>query len=429
MIGLKYRFIAGKFPDWVGSAADIETYSHPELSEGIFYYFLLTRCFCLSNYYLIGGALFCSLWNWRVVMKPYALAVAPFYLLHCGVQVAHRSMLWSNNLCSWLLDWSFVAQGLCILFGAIASGCITEHLTNQPGMGSMFSLLLFLCIFVSVGYDRVLWDVILSSDDIFKMVIGAVINPIVWELLLFFARAMARTLTHAHESTLTGPVAIVMALKKMAGRFIIGLISDPSLVFAACVILGAFEFLSVASLSVRDRMNYWLCCGGCLPEDFDPYAAMKNVRLLRVRAAHMETVLEFLFTIISSVVVLCVWDVALDRDGKSPSAGMLIGSIAIQIITEIGVDYSCCAWLTVVCKQPMLAVTHLNYKGWTLFMCFLLFFAGVFMCDNVMTVVIGRNVNTHHEATWVFVTEDRFDVEAIANKWTNMTSHCGFWRT
>jgi len=426
IIGMKYRIVARTFPNWVGAAADIETYSHPELSDEYFYYFLLTRCFCLSNYYLIGGALFCSLWNWRVVLKPYALAVAPFYLLHCAVQVVNRTLLWANNLCSWLLNWSFVAQGLSILFGAIASGCITEHLTDQPGLAAMFSLLLFLCIFVSVVYDFALWDEVVRSDDYVKMVIGSVINPLVWELLLFFARAMSRTLTHAHESTIIGPVTIVMALKKMSGRFIIGLISDPSLILASSVILGTWEVLACASLSVRDRMFYWQCCGGCLPDDFDPYAAMKKVRLLRVRAAHMETVLENLFIILSSAVVLCAWDIATEGDGKSPSAGLLVGNIAIQIVTEYGVDYCNCAWLTVVCKQPMLAVSHLNYQGWTTFMCFLLFFAGVFMCDNVITSVIGRNKNTNHEATWVFITPDRFDVDALDNHYENMTSHCDF---
>ena len=65
-------------------------------------------------------------------------------------------------------------------------------------------------------------------------------------------------------------------------------------------------------------------------------------------------------------------------------------------------------------------------QGWTTFMCFLLFFAGVFMCDNVITSVIGRNKNTNHEATWVFITPDRFDVDALDNHYENMTSHCDF---
>jgi hypothetical protein len=81
------------------------------------------------------------------------------------------------------------------------------------------------------------------------------INPIVWEFVLVVSRILARALAHVHESVLPCLPAIVMSMKKMLGRFVIGLIEDPTLVLWASILLGIAEFLQITSLAVRDKVG------------------------------------------------------------------------------------------------------------------------------------------------------------------------------
>jgi hypothetical protein len=84
----------------------------------------------------------------------------------------------------------------------------------------------------------------------------------------------------------------VRAQKKMMGRFIIGLMTSSSFVLAASIILGVAEFVFIATLARRDRMIYHSCLSSCIPKSFDVLVAMRKHKLMRVRCAHMETVLE-----------------------------------------------------------------------------------------------------------------------------------------
>jgi hypothetical protein len=71
-----------------------------------------------------------------------------------------------------------------------------------------------------------------------------------------------------------------------------GIMESSSYVTGASLILGAAEFGFIASLASRDRMLY-RCVGGCLSDkEADVLTLMKEKKLLRVRNAHMETVLE-----------------------------------------------------------------------------------------------------------------------------------------
>jgi hypothetical protein len=65
-------------------------------------------------------------------------------------------------------------------------------------------------------------------------------------------------------------------------------------VTAASIILGVAEFVFIASLASRDRFIYRMIGGAALPKSAtaDVLSAMKKQKLLRVRNAHMETVLE-----------------------------------------------------------------------------------------------------------------------------------------
>jgi hypothetical protein len=189
------------------------------------------------------------------------------------------------------------------------------------------------------------------------------------------------------------------------------------MVLLASIFLGLSEVLYVTTMGVRDRFLYRTCCGSCASNidgeaTFDPFAAMKAKSLLRARNAHLETVsrdeaadatterhqsialvlifaapvraqaLEFCFTIVSAV-ALIVFDISPPGDGKgSPNVGSLAVNIVIQVLTEVLVDYCSCAWLVVKAKQPILAVAHLNFEGWTIFICGVMFAASALRTDT-----------------------------------------------
>lgn len=412
MIGLRYKMLADEFPDFVGTGSHLGTYRQHKFSSGLMAFSLIDRAFCMTSYYAVGICLFCTVWSPKVMFKPLLLkGFLPFYTFHVIMQFTNRIGMANSESCFFLNDYLFIIQGLCILGAAITIGKIAQGITKQPAFAAMFGFLMFVIILIVIIYDYVLWWNLIQAPDMTKLIMGAIVNPLLFEcFLLFFARSIARTIPYGHESTLSCPCALVMAIKKMIGRFIINLIKDPMMVLAASIILGVFEILSVTTLAVRDRAMYNMCCRGAAAQGHDPLAAMKKARLLRVRNAHTETVLEMLFTILSSLVVFGVWDISLDQSDqfesptgrlKSAAADAMIIGIVIQIVCEIAVDYLSCAWLTVMCKQPMLAVTHLNYEGYTLFMCFLMFFGGVFMCDNVVTAVIANSAQPQQQATWI----------------------------
>jgi hypothetical protein len=136
-------------------------------------------------------------------------------------------------------------------------------------------ILFFSLMTTGVLYQFFLWDAVLKNGDLFKLIVGVVVNPLFFEDLLTYARVLVRTVQHAHESTIVHTVTITMALKKMCiatgtptlwvvrrcayadrptfesvparadGRFIIGMIQSQSIVAASSVLLGMAGLLVV----------------------------------------------------------------------------------------------------------------------------------------------------------------------------------------
>jgi hypothetical protein len=52
------------------------------------------------------------------------------------------------------------------------------------------------------------WDIVLEGSDMTKAVIGAIVNPLWWEMILCLCRMVLRTAPHAHESTIGLGVAV-----------------------------------------------------------------------------------------------------------------------------------------------------------------------------------------------------------------------------
>jgi hypothetical protein len=66
-------------------------------------------------------------------------------------------------------------------------------------------------------------------------------------------------------------------------------------------------------------------------------------------------------------VVPLAYDLGED-DGSKPSAGKLAGNVAIQIAIEMAVDLVVICYLTSIVKQPLMAITHINFNGWTVWL-------------------------------------------------------------
>jgi hypothetical protein len=226
----------------------------------------------------------------------------------------------------------------------------------------------------------------------------------------------------------------------MFGRFIIGMISSSGLVTAASIMLGAAEVTGALTLGVRDKFIYSSCnrCGDRNTRG-DPLVSIKAKKLMRARNAHMETQLEVLlatrssrapalaapnrhdcshllcvcvqiiFIVLMGFVVPIAYD--LSSDGKQPNVGTLFANTIVQILIELVVDLIIVSWLTTKCKQPVIAVTHLSFKGTTIFLCTICFWACTTCIDLVLVKVAGMKPGT--ESTFVYYsTEGFFNVTA-----------------
>jgi hypothetical protein len=115
---------------------------------------------------------------------------------------------------------------------------------------------------------------------------------------------------------------------------------------------------------------------------------------------------QLAFTVIAQFVILVVWDISID--GKNaPDPWFLIQMVIAQFFIEMVVDYICCGWLCVRSMQPIMAISHLNFKGYTLFMCCLMYSGTVMMADNIVPAFIG-NAGTQNSA-WTLYIDTVFD--------------------
>jgi len=400
---IKMRSTRNEFAWYKGSYAIMEEETTPYISQDLLNFRIFTLVFNRIFYYLLQLGIACALWDWHKCLVPILKVSVPFFLLHITVTLADLISSLDDG-CGTFGKLLFVVQALCVFGNTVISGFVMQRLTRMPGFGTLYGITMVLLIGIPVLYDRLLWDAILSNGDMFKFIFAVFINGFMWEFVLVLSRMIARALAHVHESTLPCIPAVVMAMKKMLGRFVIGIMQSSGLVLAASILLGVFEFLQITSLAARDKCIYKYLCAGSVGDD--PFAAMKKARLLRARNAHMETVLEICFTAIAGMTVCLVGDISVDGV-NSPNAAHLLLNVFIQIATEMVVDFANCAWLTVRVKQPLVAVAHLNFKGWTVWMIVLITFSCVYMMDNVVVNVVGNAYN--HSSHFVMYTSERFE--------------------
>jgi phosphoglycerol transferase MdoB-like AlkP superfamily enzyme len=77
-----------------------------------------------------------------------------------------------------------------------------------------------------------------------------------------------------------------------------------------------------------------------------------------------------------------------------------------QVLIEVVVDFIIIAWLTVEARQPIMAISHRTFRGFTVVMMVFVFWAAMMTSDLIYPQVIG--VARDHSSTFIFYSEARF---------------------
>lgn len=400
-----------------GRLADLDSMGAHYWPDGLFLRELVSLWLGRASYYMLMVGVYFSMFNRRTFQKPFLRLLVPCLILHGGfatfVRLGQR-----DDGCSGFSKISVLIQAVILLGTIYKASRIVMRVMKLPLWTVGGCILFFSLMFIGLLYQYFLWDTVLENGDVFKLVAGVMVNPLVFEILLTGARFLVRTVEHAHESTIVHVVTITMALKKMYGRFIIGMIKSQSIIVLSSVLLGIAEISFMCSLGARDRFLYRHL--GKRAQGGDPLTAMKKNRLMRSRNAHMETILEIIFTILMGFVVPLAYDVGEGGDGRS-EVGFLVSNVVIQIAIEILVDLIVVVYLTSMVKQPMMAITHTDFNGWTYWMIIVCVWACTFTHGLVLGYVVG--ITGDHEATLIYYDDVRFKNATIDMVAANLT-HC-----
>ena len=182
------------------------------------------------------------------------------------------------------------------------------------------------------------------------------------------------------------------------------------------------EVLFAVQVAVRDRWVYQIQARFA-PAVEDKAAAIRRVmthrkhQLLRIRFAHNETALEICYSVTGLVMILA-YRLSLDGAGL-PEIGPLVANFFVQWSSEMVVDLLVVSWLTVVCKKPVLAVSHRLFSGWTAVMTTFVFFGNAyFMNTSIPLFTYARVPSYGGNATWFLLNPD------VAQQMSNSSALC-----
>ena len=115
------------------------------------------------------------------------------------------------------------------------------------------------------------------------------------------------------------------------------------------------------------------------------------------------TVFEICFSV-TALILIVVNKVSLDGKGLPP-IGSLLQNFGVQWTTEVIVDLAIIMWLTVMARQPVLAVSHKLFRGWTFMISIFLFFGnGFYLCSSVIEFTYAHVGGA--EPNWFLLTTD-----------------------
>jgi hypothetical protein len=218
VLGISIRTARSTWPNYIGTASDLTEVHVHLFSTEYFAWRLFDRAFLIAGYYLVTPFVMCTLWSRKALFTSVVLkSVLPFYMIHIVISWGFRFMQASSpcEASSWN-GMAFLVQSVLVVSGYVVASCVTQSHTKQPGFTWMYSLLMVLIMVLILAYQYVVWPIVATATDMTLFMIGAIANPIVFELVLTYTRVICRTLPHAHESTVPCLMAVPMAFKKSA---------------------------------------------------------------------------------------------------------------------------------------------------------------------------------------------------------------------
>lgn len=403
-------------------------------------------------------ALVCTLWSWKALLKPVLLKfLLPGFLVSLVSRAcAHscrgfRGRFTNRSLPRCLQvfglvnttllyndvtvieEFSLYVQILILTLFLAPALVMSGRVVRNPLFGWLAVPALVVGLTVVAGYNA-FFTRLLTAENWIKAWFVAVVNPVIFEVIVVWCRVLARSHRHNHPLTGVMTVAIAMTLKKMYGRYVAATITKTSYVTMCSVFLGLMEYLSVTTVPRRDRFFYKrcgslgrACCG--LSDAVDTTAQMKNPRNseLRVHSAVMETSLEIVFT--WTGVILVIW-YNVSADGTPVDTMTVIANGAVQHGIEMLVDLIVILHLTVLQGEPYLEYANSRFAGWPFATGMLTFFASVrarphrqppllpaphvcSSCGHLHVVLQGYCVQAtlprllcrlpgHHESNWIY---------------------------
>jgi len=169
----------------------------------------------------------------------------------------------------------------------------------------------------------------------------------------------------------------------------------------------------------------------CYSSSADPLGPIKHKKntKLRIQLAHLETSLEFVFTVMSCLAVgyMNISTMAAPEHGKTPDAGTLVVSALIQYALEMACDFINIIYLTLYANQPYLEYATIHHRHYLFTMAAVCFFAGNYVFSSSIPAVLYRiapladgqicqTATCGHQSDWVWMMGCVLDSNSTYNR-------------
>jgi hypothetical protein len=216
-------------------------------------------------------------------------------------------------------------------------------------------------------------------------------------------------------------------LKTLSGRFLVSLIRSSSLIFVANL------HVPLVSEDWRDRQLYraFAWCSGARGSFNDPTKHWRNVSL-RERYLQAEVIFNLIF---APTAGFFIWWLDISLDGENPPGGAdTVTNVLMQYTALLFTSCFDALYTEVIMRRPMLITVHRNFRGYHLYLAYLVFVQWISFIRNLTSPFLGRmpqaNRTSGREPTWVFLTEDvlaAVNVSAICADFPSASAFAEFY--
>jgi len=407
--------LVNEFPDTTAKMVTLEDLVYARSFGSMMMEVLMCANNTLSTW-IMAVALLCCMFDGKIVRSCAMKTALPGAIVHASVACASVFLMWFEIDIFGLV---YPVGTFAVILGmGSLSYILGKRVKDKTLWWKFFFFVVLLPVVAYLVYGLILFPNLSSMSNMQLVLLASFINPLVFEFSLICARLVTRSINEHDEACSGIPPCVAMVFKKCFGRYIIYLITDFWLALLTSIILGVWEIFAAANVAVRDRWIYKMqvaCCGGGDKQNVmgDIGKVMRHPRnmMMRTRNAHNETVLELCFSM-TALIFVVAYRVSLDGSAP-PSMGYLFANFFQQWVTELVVDFIVIMWLTVMAKQPVIAVSHKLFKGWTLMMCIFVYWGNGYLLVNAVIddtyARIGDNVpfSPHQgDINWFLLNDD-----------------------